>query len=169
MVLTESQYKLKNQDPAPQFQLKGTDDKTYKLNDFKNKLVLIVFMCNHCPYVIQNLPELNRIAIAFRNKIQVIGINSNDPNYEPEDSFENMQSLVQQGKIKFTYLFDESQQTARDYGAVCTPDPFLFDKDKKLIFHAKVPDLHRAITEYLDTNQITIEERSSIGCSIKWK
>jgi peroxiredoxin len=169
MVLTESNYKLKKGDSAPDFSLLSTGNKTYLLNDFKDKPTLIIFMCNHCPYVIAKLPELNRIAEDFKDKVNVIGINSNDPDYDSEDSFENMKKYIDNGKIKFLYLADETQKTAKDYGAVCTPDPFLFDKNHKLIFHAKVDDLHRAITELINTNEITMEEKPSIGCSIKWK
>jgi len=169
MVLTESDYKLKKGDQAPDFSLKATDNKTYSRDNFEGKPTLIVFMCNHCPYVIAKLDELNRISQDFKEKINVIGINSNDPEYEPEDSFENMQKMVSSGKVNFLYLFDDTQDVARDFGAVCTPDPFLFDENHKLIFHAKVDDLHQAISEYLDSSRITLEEKPSIGCSIKWK
>jgi len=169
MVLTESEYKLKIGESAPQFELKGTDEKTYSLIDFKDKPTLIIFMCNHCPYVIDKLGELNRITEDFKDAVNIVGINSNDPDYDDEDSFEKMQEYVSDGKIKFTYLVDETQKTAKDYGAVCTPDPFLFDKDHKLALHGKVDSLHRAITELLDTGKVSIEEKPSIGCSIKWK
>ena len=178
MTLTGSDLdKLKHGDKAPGFELEATDDKEYKLENLKGKkATLVVFMCNHCPYVRPKLAELNRIASDLRDKgLSVIGINpNNNPEY-PEDSFENMKNL----NVKFPYLFDEMQDTARDYGAVCTPDPFLFDEDLKLVFHSRIDDTHgsqparkhelyEAIKEFLDSGKITMKENPSMGCSIKW-
>lgn len=169
MVLTESEYKLKKGDASPEFSLPGTDGKTYPLENFKGKTTLIIFMCNHCPYVIEKLPQLNRIAQDFKDKLNVIGINSNESENYQEDSFENMQKAFQQGKIKFLYLHDESQSVAKSYGAVCTPDPFLFDSELKLIYHGNVDELHEAIEEYLEKGSVSKKEIPSMGCSIKWK
>ena len=171
MALTESNNQLRHWNSAPDFSLKSTEGEIHSLKNFKNaNAILIVFVCNHCPYVLKNLEELNRIHEDYKDKgLIVIGVNSNDPDYEREDSYENMQKMVSSGKIKFLYLFDESQQIAKDYGAVCTPDPFLFDKNRKLIFHSRIPDMHQAILEYLDSGKIEMEEKPSIGCSIKWK
>ena len=179
MSLIDSEYdKFKHGDTAPDFELKGTDGKMYSLQDVKGKLSLIVFMCNHCPYVIPKLEELNRIAEEL--DVVVIGINPNESENYPEDSFENMQKMVDSGKIKFKYLHDESQEIAKAYGAVCTPDPFLFDKDLKLIFHSRIDNTHgsdpateselyNAIKEFIEKGSISVEEKPSMGCSIKWK
>ena len=169
-------------DKAPDFRLKATDCKVYSLEELKGeKMTLIVFMCNHCPYVIPRLADLNKIAIAFKDKgVGVIGINPNDSTDYPEDSFENMQKLVDEGKVKFTYLHDESQVVAKSYGAVCTPDPFLFDKNLNLIFHSRLTDakgdepvtneeMYNVISEYLESGEIYVAQNPSYGCSIKWK
>lgn len=152
----QSNYeKLKKGSKALDFSLKGTDDKIHKLDEIKgSKFTLIVFMCNHCPYVIPRLEELNRL----NEKIKVIGINPNDSEKYPDDSFENMKQLP----VDFLYLRDETQEIAKKYGAVCTPDPFLFDKDLKLIFHGRIEDIEKAISS-------DIKEIPSQGCSIKWK
>ena len=142
---------------APDFTLKGIDDKEHNLNSLKgSNFTLIVFMCNHCPYVIPRLDELNKL-----NEIEglnVIGINSNDSEKYPDDSFENMKKMP----VNFAYLRDKSQDIAKSYGAVCTPDPFLFDKDLKLIYHGRIDDIEKALSS-------SIEEIPSQGCSIKWK
>lgn len=183
MVLTESNYKdLKHGDSAPDFKLPCTDGKTYSLKDFDfAKAILIVFMCNHCPYVIPKMEELNRITKEYSSQgLIVIGINPNDDLEYPEDSFENMKKIVKQKGLKFFYLRDESQDVARAYGAVCTPDPYLFDSNNKLIYHGRIDDTHASekpskhemfeiIGEYLTKGKITAKEKTSMGCSIKWK
>ncbi len=183
MVLKESGYDvLKKGDKAPGFRLPATDGKVYSLEDFNgSKALLIVFMCNHCPYVIPKIPELKRIASEFKDEgLVVLGINPNEDKNYPEDSFENMKSLAEDLDINFLYLRDESQQVAKKYGAVCTPDPFLFDEDMKLIFHGRIDDTHadkpaskhelyEAIGKFLKDGHISVEEKSSMGCSIKWR
>jgi len=188
MVLMESSKKMSCGDAAPDFSLAGTDNKTYSLDNFRNenvKGILIVFMCNHCPYVKSKLPELNKIADDFKSLgLGVIGINPNDSESYPEDSFENMKKLSKSKEIQFHYLYDETQETAKNYGAACTPDPFLFENTPsgfKLIFHSRIGypprpepsaknELYDAIKEFLETGKISlIKETPSMGCSIKWK
>ncbi|MFH1589135.1 MAG: thioredoxin family protein [archaeon] len=183
MVLMGSDYDvIKLGDEAMDFSLPATDGKTYSLQDFKDaKAILIVFMCNHCPYVIPKIDELKRITNDYRNKgLVVIGINPNDDTDYPEDSFENMRKMVEKENINFIYLRDEDQRVAKIYGAVCTPDPFLFDADFKLVFHSRIDDkhgsepvnnheLHGAIGELFARGEISSEEKPSMGCSIKWK
>ena len=113
MVLTESNYKLKKGDLAPDFSLRATNEKTYSLKDFKkSRALLIIFMCNHCPYVLAKLEELNRIALDFKNKgLTVIGINSNESKNYPEDGFDIMKKYVDAGKINF--LFSQVSRTGR--------------------------------------------------------
>ncbi|MBL7055943.1 thioredoxin family protein [Candidatus Woesearchaeota archaeon] len=179
MTLVESISKLKKGMSAPDFSLKGIDGKTYSLNDFKDKPVLIIFMCNHCPYVKPKLDEINRIAKDFKN-LGVVGINSNDPDFEQEDSFENMKIIAKEKDFQFTYLVDETQEVAKKFGASCTPDPFLFNEKHELIFHSRLDDthadepvgvheMHEAIEEFLDLGTISIEQSPSMGCNIKWK
>lgn len=182
MVLMGSSYEeMKHGDSAPDFTLIGTDDKDYSLQDIKGeKATLVVFMCNHCPYVVPKVDELKRISGDYKDKgLAVIGINSNEDKNYPDDSFENMKKMVDKWGINFHYLRDESQDVAKAYSAMCTPDPFLFDADLKLVFHSRIddkhgevggtPELHPAIGEFLETGNITTDENPSMGCSIKWK
>ena len=184
MVLTESDYsKLKHWDNAPNFELIATDNNNYSFDSFKEaRAFLIVFICNHCPYVKAKFGTINEIANEFRMKgLVTICINSNDAEKYPEDNFENMQKLMQEMGFEFYYLYDETQKTAKGYGAVCTPDPFLFDGNRKLVYHGRIDNGHgpngfatsyelkAAIEQLLSGRQITVEEHPSIGCSIKWK
>ena len=179
MVLMKSSNELEKGDLAPEFSLLATNGKEYSLQDFAGKKAyLIVFICNHCPYVVPKIKELKRIADDFPD-VAVICINSNESENYPEDSYEKMQEYMQEWAAEFVYLHDETQEVAKAYGAVCTPDPFLFDKDKKLIFHSRIddahgeeggnPELYPAIEEYLEKGEITLEEKPSMGCSIKWR
>lgn len=183
MVLTKSDYKiLQKGAKALGFELPATDGKTYSLKDFEDaKALLIVFMCNHCPYVKPKIDELKRITADYKDKgLVVVGINPNDAENYPEDSFESMKEMVEERNVNFHYLRDKSQKVAKSYGAVCTPDPFLFDENQKLVFHSRIDDTHKeepannhelyeAIGEFLEKGEITIEEKPSMGCSIKWK
>ncbi len=182
MVLLASEYtKLDHGAQAPDFTLPATGGKTYSLRQLKgSKATLIVFMCNHCPYVIPKIPEIKRIAEDFKDKgLAVIGINPNEDENYPEDSFEKMKEYFTHWNIPFHYLRDDSQETARAYGAVCTPDPFLFGADLKLVHHGRItdvhgkeggnPELYGAIDEFLQTGKIHRQEKPSMGCSIKWK
>ena len=182
MTLVESISKLKKGMKAPDFTLPATDGKTYSLNDFKNaKAILIVFMCNHCPYVKPKLDEIKRIQADYKDKgLIVVGINSNSDQVVPEDSFDNMKKVVEEKGINFIYLRDESQEVAKEYGASCTPDPFLFDSEQKLVFHSRIDDthgddpankheMHEAIGEFLESGNISLNQEPSMGCSIKWK
>ncbi len=139
MVLLESQIKLKTGDQAPDFDLMGIDDKKHTLNDYKDyDGLLVVFICNHCPYVKAKVEALKEIYEKFNGRIPLVGINSNDSTNYPDDSFENMKKIAGEKGIKFDYLVDDSQEIAKKYGATCTPDPFLFDKDRKLVFHGRI-------------------------------
>lgn len=182
MALVESISKLKKGMNAPDFRLPGVDGKAYSLSNFKNaKALLVVFMCNHCPYVKPKINELKRIAADYKNKgLAVVGINPNDENFVPEDNFEGMKKTAKERGINFAYLRDETQKTAKDYGASCTPDPFLFNSEHKLVFHSRIDDthaqeqannheMHEAIGQFLTKGKITLEEQPSMGCSIKWK
>lgn len=182
MVKTQSTQKLSSGSQAPDFSLKGVDNKNYSLKDTNSRTLLIVFICNHCPYVKAKINELISLQSKFETSdLQIIAINSNDPAYEGE-GFDNMIRFAQEYSLNFPYLIDETQSVARNYGAVCTPDPFLFDQSKKLAFHGKINDalepnssptvniMEINIQKILDGKKSTIEKDfdPSIGCSIKW-
>ena len=182
MVLLESQVKLRSGDSAPDFELLGIDDNKHKLTDYGEKEgILVIFMCNHCPYVKAKSDAFNELYEKFGDKIAIVGINSNDSTNYPEDSFDNMKKTAQEKEFKFDYLVDETQEIAKKYGAMCTPDPFLFDKDHKLVFHGRIDNAMKPedtatektminnITKLLGGENIEKDFDPSIGCSIKWK
>ena len=182
MVLLESQIKLKAGDIAPEFELLGIDDKKHSLNDYTNhKGILVIFMCNHCPYVKAKVDALNELYDKFGKEIAIVGINSNDSTDYPEDSFEAMKETAKEKGFGFDYLVDETQEIAKKYGAMCTPDPFLFNDKKELVFHGRIdnamkPDdeatektMINNMAKLLAGEQIEKDFDPSIGCSIKWK
>lgn len=179
MILTESIKGLENT-AAQDFSLPAIDGKTYSLADFaKQKVLVVIFMCNHCPYVKAVLSRLNTLAKEFEKKgVGFVGINANDSTDYPEDSFEAMQEI----EIAFPYLHDESQEVAKAYKAVCTPDIFVYDADRKLAYHGRIDDnwkdelavkqqdLKNALDKILAGKSIPKENQiPSMGCSIKWK
>jgi peroxiredoxin len=160
MVLTESESELEAGDVAPAFELEGVDGETYTVESFADdEALLVVFTCNHCPYAQAKFELLNELAEEY-DDVSVVGINPNDAAEYPDDSFERMREFVEAGKIDYdAYLRDESQAVAREYGAVCTPDPFLFensaapraadgrgaeprdrDGDFRLVYHGRLDD-----------------------------
>ena len=181
MVLLKSEVVLKTGDKAPDFNLLGIDNKKHSLAEFTNHPLLVIFMCNHCPYVQAKVVAMNEIYDKFKGEIAMIGINSNDPTNYPDDSFENMKNFVKEKNIKFYYLVDETQEIAKKYGAVCTPDPFLFDKEFRLVFHGRIDNAMKPedkatektmilnIEKLLSGNKIEKDFDPSMGCSIKWK
>jgi peroxiredoxin len=182
MVVMESQVQLRKGDRAPDFELLGVDDKRYSLSSFSGyDAVLVIFMCNHCPYVKAKVDAINEIQNKFKGKVAVVGINSNDPVAYPDDSFDNMKKFAKERAINFFYLVDETQQVAKKYGAVCTPDPFLFDKDRRLVFHGRIDNAMKPEDKATEKTMISNIEKllsgqpipkdfdPSIGCSIKWK
>jgi peroxiredoxin len=171
---------LKTGSKAPDFALKGVDGKVHSLQEFKSKATLVVFICNHCPYVKARIGDIVALQGKFKpSELQVIGINSNDPNYQDE-GFDNMVKFAKNYRLNFPYLIDESQDVARAYGAVCTPDPFLFT-DGMLAFHGKindaldpeatprVPVMENNVRKILKGEKIEKDFDPSLGCSIKWK
>jgi len=168
---------------AHDFKLKSTDNKIISLNDVKGKNgTLIMFICNHCPYVKAVIEEVVQDCKKLEsNGIKAVAVCSNDVKNYPEDSFDNMIKFSQNHNFNFPYLFDETQEIAKKYGAVCTPDPFLFDSEKKLIFHGRIDDamnpeaevsekvMINNIQKFLEGQKIEKDFDPSIGCSIKWK
>ncbi len=171
---------------AHPFSLPGVDGKTYTLEDFKGSQgLLIIFMCNHCPYVIAVHERLNQIAKDYASRgISVIGINSNDPLYKQEDDFEHMVETSKKWSLVFPYVFDESQAVAKAYDAACTPDPYLYEKvngEFRLHYHGRIDDswkdeskvkeqsLRLAIEKLISGQKFDRDPVPSMGCSIKWK
>ena len=168
---------------AASFQLPGVDSKTYSLESFSDKNVLvIIFMCNHCPYVKAVLQRLIALqAETAHQGVQLIGINSNDVDRYPDDSMENMQKITKEKGINFPYLLDVSQEIAKTYDAVCTPDIYVYGTERKLLYRGRIDDnweheekvTQRNLKEAVDCivagKKVPDKQISSIGCSIKWK
>jgi peroxiredoxin len=167
----------------PEFNSIGIDGKTYSLESFKdNKGLIIIFSCNHCPYVQAYEGRIKAIQSDYKDKgITVVAINSNDDVNYPDDSFENMKKRAAEQNFNFIYLRDENQSVARNFDATHTPEIFLFDEDRKLVYTGKIDDnwqepekvvnhyLRNALNEMLEGNEISVPETYSIGCTIKWK
>lgn len=169
--------------PAPDFSLPGVDGKTYTLADLKGENgLLVMFICNHCPYVKAIRERLIRDAKELKQLgINTVAISSNDPADYPEDSFENMKKVAAQYHYPFPFLFDESQGVAKTFGAVCTPDFFGYNKDLQLQYRGRLDesrkeavadarrDLFEAMKQVAQTGQGPRDQIPSMGCSIKWK
>ncbi len=178
-----SDNKLKMDSVIPGFSLIGVDDKTYCLNDFSDKKILIViFSCNHCPYVQAYEDRIMELQKEFeKDGVQIIAINSNDDVKYPDDSFDEMKKRTSARRFNFPYLRDETQEVAKAFGATHTPQIFLFDNDRKLKYEGKIDDnwqepgkvksayLKEAILEVLNYKEVSVPETFSIGCTIKWK
>jgi peroxiredoxin len=168
---------------APGFSLEGTDAKTYSLEDVRGPNgLLVMFICNHCPYVKAILDRLVRDVKDLQDQgIGVIAVMSNDPTDYPEDSFDNMKTVAETNGFTFPYVIDPTQAVARAYGAVCTPDFFGFDKEMGLQYRGRLDssrkdpgptdarrDLFEAMSEVAKTGRGPLEQIASMGCSIKW-
>lgn len=168
-------------DPCPDFTLPAVDGKTYGKQDFVNGHALVVmFICNHCPYV-QAVEERLIVLGQDLRKLEVplVAICSNDAKSHPEDSFENMQRRAREKNYSFVYLHDEKQEVARNFGAVCTPDFFVYDRQNRLAYRGRLDDawkdparvgkreLYEAVL-LLEQGKALPEQTPSMGCSIKW-
>jgi peroxiredoxin len=169
---------------APQFSLPNVDGKTVSLADFAAKRgLLVIFMCNHCPFVIHLRSALASFAKEYQAKgLAIVGINSNDVSTHPDDSPERMKTEAKSAGYTFPYLFDESQEVAQAYGAACTPDFFLFDAARRLVYRGQFDDsrpgnskpitgadLRGACDAVLAGKPVPAAQKASIGCNIKWK
>ncbi|HUA38444.1 MAG TPA: thioredoxin family protein [Candidatus Sulfopaludibacter sp.] len=169
---------------APDFKLPDTNGKTIALADFKGKTALLVlFICNHCPYVKHIRTGLAQLARDYLPRgVALVGINSNDVANYPEDSPANMKEEVKSAGYTFPYLYDESQAVAKAYRAACTPDIYLFDKNRGLVYRGQfddsrpgngVPvtgkDLRAALDAVLAGKPVLPNQKASMGCNIKWK
>jgi peroxiredoxin len=169
---------------APPFSLPGVDGKTYSLAQLKGKNgTLVVFICNHCPYVKAVIDRIVRDANELKSYgINTVAISSNDAAHYPEDSFDNMKWFAKAHGFTFPYLYDETQDVARAYDAVCTPDFFGFNEKLKLQYRGRLDasrkeagpadarrELFEAMREIAETGRGPREQTASMGCSIKWK
>lgn len=169
---------------APDFELPGVDGKRYRLRDVAGPNgLLVMFICNHCPYVKAVLDRIVRDVTDLKALgIGAIAIMANDPTEYPEDSFDNMQRLATTRHFPMPYVIDETQAVARAYGAVCTPDFFGFNKDLQLQYRGRLDesrketapagvrrDLYEAMRQVAETGQGPREQIPSMGCSIKWR
>ena len=169
--------------PCPDFRLPAVDGRTYARDDFGGAQVLVVmFICNHCPYV--KAVEDRLIALAREvgpAGAQLVAVSSNDATTYPEDSFDRMAERWRDKEYGFPYLYDEAQDVARAFGAVCTPDIFVYDRERKLAYRGRIDDswkdpdkvtrreLHAAITALLAGQRPAPEQRPSMGCSLTWR
>ncbi len=159
--------------PAPGFSLNDPQGKVYNLNDCTGPHgLLVMFICNHCPYVKAILPELVKDThILIQAGIGCVAIMANDYQEYPEDSPKHMLELSKKMNFSFPYLIDEDQSIAKAYGAVCTPDFFGYNKDLKLQYRGRFAEkaLLKAMQQITTTGQGPLEQRPSQGCSLKWK
>ena len=169
---------------APKFNLINTvDDKFISSNDcFSKKGTLIMFICNHCPFVIHVIDEIVKISNQYTNEIDFVAISSNDVVNYPDDSPELMKKLAIDKSFNFPYLYDENQDVAKAYDAACTTDFFLYNDEKKLIYRGQLDDsrpgneksvdgkdLRNALDCLIKNVKNNFPQRPSIGCNIKWK
>lgn len=168
---------------AISFSLKGIDEKTYNLEEIKGKNgTLVIFICNHCPYVKGVIDRLVKDIIDLQKKgIGCVAIMSNDTEKYPEDSFENMKQFSKKNNFTFPYLYDLTQEIAKAYGAVCTPDFFGYNKSLELQYRGRLDnagisgeilkdkELLNAFHQIVKSGKGPKEQKSSMGCSIKWK
>jgi peroxiredoxin len=180
MALTESGMTALGT-PCPDFRLPGVDGRDWGRDDFRSELLLIVVMCNHCPYVQAVDDRVNLLARACAGRCDVVAINSNDAAAYPEDGFEAMKDRAARKGYAFPYLQDEDQSAARAFGALCTPDYFLYDRERRLRYRGRLDDnwkdpdgvkkrdLREAIEALLEGREPDALQRPSMGCSIKWR
>jgi thiol-disulfide isomerase/thioredoxin len=190
MALTESTM-MSLTTEAPDFSLPNVDGASVSKNDFADKPLLVMFICNHCPYVKHIAAELARLGNDYRDRVGIVAIQSNDVAAYPDDSPEKMISEVQDRGYSFPYLFDADQQVAKSYTAACTPDFFLFDASHKLVYRGRLDEtrpkriesgvydstgneptgdeLRSAIDGVLAGGTVSEKQYPSIGCNIKWK
>lgn len=170
-------------DRAIPFELPGVDGGTHSLQDYVEKqAVVVVFSCNHCPYVRAWEDRMVQIQADYADQgVQLIAINANDADKYPDDGFDQMQERAEEKGFNFPYLRDDSQEVARAYGAERTPEVFLFDKDRRLQYHGTIDDnydnpyavkthlLRNALDAVLVGVEPITQETIPVGCTIKWK
>ncbi|MDD9897929.1 MAG: thioredoxin family protein [Candidatus Melainabacteria bacterium] len=185
MVLLESS-ELEYGKAIQNFDLPDTSsDRNFSNADLEKDITVVAFICNHCPYVVRIAEDFSALASKTQDFVDWIAISANDPDYREEDSPENMAKFAAKYGFEFPYLFDEEQEVARAFGAVCTPDIFVFKKSSlreaegdvaisqeptyRLCYHACFEDLERALNDLKTSDKISFEDKPSAGCSIKWR
>lgn len=169
--------------PAPNFSLPNVDGSTVSLGDFQGEPLLVIFMCNHCPFVVHLRSALAVFGDDYQSKgLKIVGISSNDVENYPQDGPEKMKEEAANAGYTFPYLYDATQEIAKAYRAACTPDFFLFDSNHHLVYRGQfdnsrpqsgIPvtgaDLRAACDAVLAGQPVTDDQKPSIGCNIKWK
>jgi peroxiredoxin len=168
---------------APDFDLPGVDGRNYSLDDFSDaKLLIVVFSCNHCPFVVGSEDRMNQLYADYQPKgVEMIAINSNEEENHPTDSFDHMVDRAKEKGFRFPYVRDESQEVAKAYGALRTPHFYVFDADRKLRYTGRMDDnprnpgqettheLRDALDALLAGNEPPTSVTNPIGCNVKWK
>jgi peroxiredoxin len=176
-------FTLKIGAKAPDFSLKATDGNFYNLSDFNtHKYLVVFFTCNHCPYVLGSDEVTRQTAIKYESKgVCFVAVNSNSANTYREDDYNHMVNRMTQYQFPWIYLHDESQETARKYGALRTPHFFVFDEVRKLVYTGRgldnpregsksaINDLDRVLDELSGGREISIKLTNPIGCNVKWE
>lgn len=167
--------------PLPEFSLPSVEGRSYSSEDFSSATALVVvFTCNHCPYAQAVRERIMHLASDFEDVgVQFVAINSNDADSYPEDSLENMAD--EEYNYNFPYLYDETQAVAKEFGAICTPDIFVYNSEHELVYRGRVDDnwqepenvksedLRDALKAIVDGEQPSVDQHPSMGCSIKWR
>ena len=180
MALTESTM-VKLGSKAPDFNLPNIDGENISLEHFKAEILVVIFTCNHCPYAKAVEDRLIDLGNKYSGTVDFVLISSNDAENYPADSPEKMAEQARNKGYPFPYLFDETQEIAKAYSAVCTPDIFLYNNERKLEYRGRLDDnwqnpnqvereeLKMAIEAILNGKEIEFEQVPSMGCNIKWK
>ena len=168
---------------APPFSLPGVDGTSRSLESFADaELLVVVFTCNHCPYAIASEDRLIELQRDYEDRgVRLVAINPNDAVKYPADSFDKMKVRAADKGFNFPYLYDETQEVARAYDAACTPDIFVFDRERKLLYNGRIDDnwqepdrvtrhdLRAVLDAALERQSVAFDHVPSMGCSIKWK
>ncbi|MCL6510546.1 MAG: thioredoxin family protein [Anaerolineae bacterium] len=176
-------FTLQLGEKAPDFELPATDGKTYRLADFDDAPVLVIFFtCNHCPYVKGSDEMTRQTALRFMPQgVRFVAINANSETTYPEDSFEHMVKRMEEHRFPWVYLRDKSQQVALAYGALRTPHFYVFDRERRLIYTGRgvdnpreaekstVNDLANALEDHLAGRPVRTPLTNPIGCNVKWE
>lgn len=170
--------------PAPDVELTEVGDgSTVRLEDLSGDVLVVMFLCKHCPYVVHVQDELASLARKYLEdgRVAFVGISSNDPDTHPDDAPDQLAVQKREVGFEFPYLFDETQEVARAYGAACTPDFFVFDRDRRLAYRGRMDetrpggdrptgaDLRATIDALLAGRRPSDDQWPSMGCSIKWR
>jgi peroxiredoxin len=168
--------------PAPAFKLPDTNGQNVSLSDFRGKPVLVMFICNHCPFVKHISAQLAQLGRDYQSRAGMVAISANDVANYPDDSRAKMKEEARRAGYTFPYLYDESQAVAKAYRAACTPDFFLFDTEHRLVYRGQFDDsrpgnampvtgkdLRAALDAVLSGKDVSKDQKPSLGCNIKWK